>query len=71
MPASTVSTVPLRLHLARSARSTAERKKRTYSQPCAVPRTATGVGMSAKYFSGTATTISAISRTPTTLAITR
>src|SRR5688500_18798768 len=64
-------TAPLRLHFARSARSTAERKKRAYSQPCAVPRMVTGVGMPAKYLSGTATTISRISRTPTTLAMTR
>ena len=34
------------------------RKNRAYSQPCAVPRTTTGPGMSAKYFSGTATQMS-------------
>jgi hypothetical protein len=66
-----VSADPLRVHFARSARSTAERKKRAYSQPWAVPSTTTGSRTSARYFSGTATQMSRISRTPTTLAITR
>src|SRR3954469_727161 len=71
VPARMVSADPFRLHFARSARSTAERKNSAYSQPCAVPRTTTGPRTPPAYFRGTATQISRISRTPTTFAMTR
>src|SRR5690349_6863288 len=71
VPARIVRADPFAVHLALSARSTADRKNSAYSQPCAVPSTTTGPRIPPKYFSGTATQISRISRTPTTFAITR